>query len=77
MAHTASATTTQDLQGTAIALPTATNKNKIKSLNFLAATCSTHAIAVQVPVVPQAAEFIYTGNKYKGHILSARIKRPK
>ena len=45
MAHTASATTTQHLQGTAIALPTATKK---RSLNFLAATCSTRAVLAVV-----------------------------
>ena len=45
MVHTASATTTQHLQETAIALPTATKKKKrIILFNFLAATCSTHAV---------------------------------
>ena len=43
MAHTASATTTQHLQGAAIPLPADTKKMRIKSLKFLAAKCSTHS----------------------------------
>ena len=48
MAHTASATTTQHLQGAAIPLPADTKKMRIKSLKFLAAKCSTHAVLAVV-----------------------------